>query len=53
MSQQIKKGGALLEIKVLDHVILTAAAHSSLADDGLMWINQPQIRWNTGFLATN
>lgn len=36
MSKQIQKGGTLLEIKVLDHVILTADGHSSMADDGLM-----------------
>lgn len=36
MTKQIKKGGALLEIKVLDHVILTTDGHSSMADDGLM-----------------
>jgi len=36
MTKQIKKGGALLEIKVLDHVILTVDGHSSMADEGLM-----------------
>lgn len=36
MTKQIMKGGALSEIKVLDHVIITAEGHSSMADEGLM-----------------
>ncbi len=36
MTKKIKQAGVLMEIKVLDHVILTAEGYSSMADDGLM-----------------
>lgn len=36
LTKKLKKGGELLEIAVLDHLILTQEAYLSMADEGLM-----------------
>lgn len=36
LTQKVKGAGALLDIKVLDHVILTAEGYFSFADEGLL-----------------
>ena len=36
LTKKLKAGGALLDIPVLDHVIITASACYSFADEGLM-----------------
>lgn len=36
LTEKLKKGGELLDIAVLDHLILTEEAYVSLADEGLM-----------------
>ena len=36
LTEKLKKGGLLLDIAVLDHLILTEEAYLSLADEGLM-----------------
>ncbi len=36
LTKQLIKGGELLDIKVLDHLILSAEAYCSLADEGLL-----------------
>lgn len=36
LTKKLKKGGELLELAVLDHLILTQEAYLSMADEGLM-----------------
>jgi DNA repair protein RadC len=36
LTQKVKEGGALLDIAVLDHLILTSEGYLSMADEGLM-----------------
>jgi DNA repair protein RadC len=36
LTKKIKQGGKLLEIKVLDHLIITTEGFYSFADEGLM-----------------
>ncbi len=36
LTQKIKQGGQLLEIKLLDHLIVTTEAYYSFADEGLL-----------------
>lgn len=36
LTQKIKHAGQLLEIKVLDHVIVTSEAYYSFADEGIL-----------------
>jgi len=36
LTKQLIKGGELLDIKVLDHLILSAEAYCSLANEGLL-----------------
>jgi DNA repair protein RadC len=36
LTQDIKRAGDILKIKVLDHIILTSSTYTSLADEGLM-----------------
>ena len=36
MTKKLKEGGELLEIKVLDHLILTKDRFYSFADDGVI-----------------
>lgn len=36
LTRQIKEGGKLLEINVIDHIIITSESYFSFADEGLM-----------------
>lgn len=36
MTRKLKSGGMLLEVAVLDHLIITPTAYTSLSDDGMM-----------------
>lgn len=36
ITRKLKQAGALLEIQIVDHIIVTATGYSSLADQGLM-----------------
>ncbi|OKL40015.1 JAB domain-containing protein [Pontibacter flavimaris] len=36
LTQKLKRGGELLDIAVLDHIILTSESYYSLADEGLL-----------------
>jgi DNA repair protein RadC len=36
LTKKVKEGGALLDIAVLDHLILTSEGYLSMADEGLM-----------------
>lgn len=36
LTQKIKKGGELLDIKVMDHLIVTTESYYSFADEGLL-----------------
>jgi DNA repair protein RadC len=36
LTQKMKRGGELLDIAVLDHIILTSESYYSLADEGLL-----------------
>jgi DNA repair protein RadC len=36
ITRKLKQAGALLEIQVLDHIIVTSSGYKSLGDEGLM-----------------
>jgi len=36
ITEKLKQGGQILEIRLLDHIILTADSYLSMADEGLM-----------------
>jgi len=36
LTQKVKKAGELLDIKLLDHIILTETSHYSFSDEGLL-----------------
>jgi len=36
ITEKLKQGGKILEIRLLDHIILTADSYLSMADEGLM-----------------
>jgi DNA repair protein RadC len=36
ITEKLKQGGQILEIRLLDHIILTADSYISMADEGLM-----------------
>lgn len=41
ITDQLKKAADLLDIRVLDHVIVTSDSHTSFADEGLMGVDSP------------
>jgi DNA repair protein RadC len=36
ITEKLKQGGQILEIRLLDHIILTANSYLSMADEGLI-----------------